>query len=75
MNIEKVQQKKGYIIDDEEEDISKAPSVENGNIMPVKMKEKLNRNESFQKLQKRNQFRSISPDIDLRTCLAKKSCF
>ena len=73
MNIEKIQQKKGYIIEDEEDNVSKAPSVENGNKMPVKMKEKLNRNESFQKLQKRNQFRSISPDIKVEAEESKPS--
>ena len=64
MNIEKAREKKGYIIEDEEETIpERAPSVESSNKMPIKLKEKLNRNESFQKLQKRNQFRSISPEV------------
>ena len=64
MNIEKAREKKGFIIEDEEDTIpERAPSVESGNKMPMKLKEKLNRNESFQKLQKRNQFRSISPDV------------
>ena len=64
MNIEKAREKKGYIIEDEEEAVpERAPSVESSNKMPIKLKEKLNRNESFQKLQKRNQFRSISPDV------------
>ena len=64
MNIEKAREKKGYIIEDEEETVpERAPSVESNNKMPIKLKEKLNRNESFQKLQKRNQFRSISPEV------------
>ena len=64
MNIEKAREKKGYIIEDEEEKVpERAPSIESSNKMPLKLKEKLNRNESFQKLQKRNQFRSISPDV------------
>ena len=61
MNIEKARQKKGFIAEDEEEP-ARAPSVESGAKMPAKLREKLSRHESFQKLQKRNQFRSISPD-------------
>ena len=63
-NIEKTQEKKGFIAEDEDERVFRAPSVENnGDNMPPDMKEKLKRNESFQKLQKRNQFRSVSPDV------------
>merc|ERR1712155_390080 len=61
MKIEKARQKKGFIAEDEEEP-ARAPSVESGAKMPAKLREKLSRHESFQKLQKRNQFRSISPD-------------
>ena len=62
MNIEKVKQKKGFIAEDEETKISVTPSVEQSHDnMSEQIKEKLNRGESFQKLQKRNQFRSVSP--------------
>ena len=64
MNIEKSRQKKGFIAEDEEEKYPRAPSVENSNKMPLQMKEKLTRNESFLKLQKRNQFRSVSPEVN-----------
>ena len=42
MNIEKAREKKGFIIEDEEDTIpERAPSVESGNKMPMKLKEKL----------------------------------
>ena len=63
MNIEKSLEKKGFIAEDEEEFPQRTPSMENGTKMPLKMKQKLERTDSFQQRQKRNQFRSVSPDV------------
>jgi len=64
MNIEKKKQKKGYIIEDDDDDsinVQRAPSVENMKNISKDIKERLDRADSFQKRQMRNQFRSISP--------------
>ena len=63
MNIEKSREKKGFIAEDEEEFPQRTPSMENGTKMPLKMKQKLERTDSFHQRQKRNQFRSFSPDV------------
>ena len=63
MNIEKSREKKGFIAEDEEEFPQRTPSMENGTKMPLKMKQKLERTDSFHQRQKRNQFRSFSPDL------------
>ena len=62
MNIEKSLEKKGFIAEDEEELPQRTPSMENGTKMPLKLKQKLERTDSFHQRQKRNQFRSFSPD-------------
>jgi len=63
MNIEKKKQKNGFIIEDDEEhvNVQRAPSVENMTNISQNIKERLERADSFQKRQMRNQFRSISP--------------
>eukprot|EP00090_Calanus_glacialis_P002241 TRINITY_DN11678_c0_g1_i2.p1 TRINITY_DN11678_c0_g1~~TRINITY_DN11678_c0_g1_i2.p1 ORF type:complete len:1609 (-),score=359.19 TRINITY_DN11678_c0_g1_i2:210-4781(-) len=63
MNIEKKKPKNGFIIEDDEENVNvqRAPSVENMTNISKNIKERLERTDSFQKRQMRNQFRSISP--------------
>ena len=63
LNIEKNKPKKGFIIEDVEEETPRAPSVENMNRMSNSVQERIQREERFQKLQTREQFRSITPEV------------
>ena len=62
MNIEKTQEKKGFIAEDDDDSSQPTPSHENGTKLPLRVKQKFDRTDSFHQRQKRNQFRSVSPD-------------
>lgn len=62
MNIEKTQEKKGFIAEDEEDSSQRTPTKENGTKLPLKIKQRFDRTDSFHQRQKRNQFRSFSPE-------------
>merc|ERR1719471_1575110 len=65
MNIEKTREKKGFIEEDEEDSARQTPSQENGAKLPLNMKQKFDRTDSFHQRQKRNQFRNVSPDAKI----------
>lgn len=62
LNIEKKKQKKGFIVEDDEESVQRAPSVENLSGMSRTVQDRIERVDSFARLQTRDQFRSISPE-------------
>ena len=63
LNIEKKKPKKGIIVEDAEDDIPRAPSTENVRGMSKAVQERIERVDSFQKLQTRDQFRSTTPEV------------
>jgi len=76
MNIEKKKPRNGFIIEDDDDlsNVPRAPSVENMNNISKNIKDRLERADSFQKRQMRNQFRSISPveqDISVAQSISK----
>lgn len=64
LNIEKKKQKKGFIEEDTDECVPRAPSVENISTISKTVQERIERADSFKKLQTRDQFRSVSPELE-----------
>ena len=62
LNIEKKKPRKGIIVEDTEDKIPRAPSTENVTGMSKTVQERIERVDSFQKLQTRDQFRSTTPE-------------
>ena len=63
LNIEKKKPKKGIIVEDTEDNVPRAPSTENvATGMSKTVQERIERVDSFQKLQTRDQFRSTTPE-------------
>ena len=63
LNIEKKKPKKGIIVEDTEDNMARAPSTENvAPGMSKTVQERIERVDSFQKLQTRDQFRSTTPE-------------
>jgi hypothetical protein len=72
LNIEKRKPKKGVIVDNGEASVARAPSVENITRTSKTVQERIEREESFQKLQTRDQFRSITPESPTPPPLPRK---
>ena len=66
LNIEKKKPKKGIIVEDTEDNMPRAPSTENVARLSKTVQERIERVDSFQKLQTRDQFRSTTPEPGLR---------